>query len=131
VLLAPLLKTQGWYSREYLEHLVWDAPQFFTSLEDLAVLREATVERGVAAIDILSSVLIPLVRGGIVAGLAEERETILAFLREVPFRNPDLYAPYRDAFSDPMITKEERRRIVGTLLMLMLKSAAISCSTRR
>jgi hypothetical protein len=114
-LLAPLVKAHGRHSRAYLDQIVRGTPNLVTGTDDLTVLREATVDRGVAAMDILYSVLVPLVRRGIVTGLAAERETILAFLREVPFRNPDLYIPYRDAMADPGTTREERRRIVGKL----------------
>ncbi|MGE0711418.1 MAG: hypothetical protein AB7N76_37250 [Planctomycetota bacterium] len=83
--------------------------------EDVALLKELVTQHGVRAPDLLTGLLYAGRRQGQIGSLGGERELLLAFVREVPFADPDYYAEYRRIMRDEALGPAERRARVEAL----------------
>jgi hypothetical protein len=113
-LLLPALQAQRHAASDILRSLRRMEPHLVGS-EALSVLRAIITQEGVRVPQLLDGFLAPALALGIVRSLSQEREQILAFLREVPVAHPEYYRRYAEIVSSPSLSAAERRAQIEAL----------------
>ncbi|MGO9307685.1 MAG: hypothetical protein ACLQDL_01520 [Spirochaetia bacterium] len=114
-LIAPLLRAHGRYAGSLLYVLTQAPPHLVRDASDLDVLRDLVTQTGARALDIVCNLVIPAASRGIIPRLADHRESLPRFVKDVGCWDADLYASYWQIVGDTTLSPSERRGRIDAL----------------
>ncbi len=95
-LVAPALVTAKQHAGELLSTASLIPHRFIEREADLAVIRDLIAQRGVRAIELIANLVVPALARKIMSSLADHRELLDRYLREVGFSDADVYAHFAE-----------------------------------
>jgi hypothetical protein len=93
-LVQPALVTAKQHAGPLLATLSWRLPRYVEREADAEVLRDLITQRGVRAVDLIANLVLPALVRGVMPSLAEHRELLERYLREVGFADAEVYREY-------------------------------------
>jgi hypothetical protein len=114
-LMAPLLRAHGRYAGSLFYALTQAPPQMVRDISDLDVLRDLVTQTGVRALDILCNLVIPAVYRGTIQKLADHRECLQGFVKDVGCWDAELYRSYWQIVANASLSASERRSRIDAL----------------
>lgn len=126
-LIIPTLFAQGPGSTTALSYFSWWGRRI-ADRDTIALLRQIVTQHGVRAPDILGGLIYAGMRTGIISDPGAEKDTLLAFLEDVPFSDPEYYSEYRRITTDVELSAAQRRERIDELQSQLaeLSSAIVS-----
>jgi len=108
-LVLPLLRAHRGRAGPLLMSLAQLGSRHVSSEADCDVLREIVTQLGVRSLDALQGLIVPGLYSGAIGGLASHGALLRAYLREVGFHDPAIFAQYAKLHRDPSLSDEVRK----------------------
>ncbi|MFT3694369.1 MAG: hypothetical protein QM831_14575 [Kofleriaceae bacterium] len=112
-LVQPALVTAKQHAGPLLAELSWRLPRYVEDERDAEVLRDLITQRGVRAVDLISNLVLPALTRNVMPGLAEHRELLDRYLREVGFADAEVYREYIAVHDEPAKVAALKATVLG------------------
>jgi hypothetical protein len=93
-LVAPALVTAKQHAGALLSVASWIPNRFIEREADIEVIRDLVTQRGVRAVELIANLVVPALARKVMPSLAEHRELLERYLREVGFSDADVYGHF-------------------------------------